>query len=85
MGRCVWRQRQSDDGGFVTGSAGPKTVSDRSRLPRWAERLARRAINALSISGKVTYADGLRVGLGAHIGSFHGLTIGKHVCIGPRS
>lgn len=63
----------------------PSANANRSRLPRWAERPIRAAINAVSISGNVTHGEGLRVGMGAHIGSFHGLTLGKHVSVGPRS
>ena len=39
----------------------------------------------LSIHGRVSFENDLRVGRGAIIGSTHGLRIGKGVAIGPRS
>ncbi len=59
--------------------------SNRSRLPRPLERLARRIINSRQLGPNVTHGPGLRLGLGSYVGSAHGLTLGANVAIGKGS
>ncbi|SDG71316.1 Acetyltransferase (isoleucine patch superfamily) [Microbacterium sp. 77mftsu3.1] len=59
--------------------------ANRSRLPKPVERLARRILNSRQIGPNVTHGPGLRLGLGAYVGSPHGLTLGAQVSVGKGS
>lgn len=62
-----------------------KKNKSRSSLPGFIRRLAKHFLKRIAVNENVTVGDNLNVGRGVVISSPHGLRIGKHVSIGPRS
>ena len=57
----------------------------RSRLPKFVERVYRRFQELICVRGPVQVGRNLRIGRGALISSFHGLTVGDSVSVGRGS
>jgi acetyltransferase-like isoleucine patch superfamily enzyme len=59
--------------------------TNRSRLPKSLESVARALLRRISIRGSVTYGRNLRMGRGSSLSSLHGLVVGDSVSIGRRT
>lgn len=69
------------------GVATPKVLTPRQRsgVPGPLRRLTRATLRAISLHENVQAGDDLRIGRGVVVSSPHGLVIGDHVSIGPRT
>lgn len=59
--------------------------SSRSAIPRPLQKIARGLANRLARKANVTIGPNARIGRSVVLTSSHGLKIGRHVAIGPRS
>lgn len=60
-------------------------MSNRSRLPKVLRNQLTFLLNKLAVYGNVNYGVNFKAGRGAIVSAPHGLSIGDHVSIGPRS
>lgn len=65
--------------------SGLQSLKKSTGIPRPLLKLARSLARRLAVHENVTYGEGLRAGRGSIISSPHGLVIGRHVSVGPRS
>lgn len=71
--------------GGQMGSTENSRETGRTGLAKPLVKVARRILRKIAINENVTFGRDLRVGRGVVVSSPHGLRIGNHVSIGPRS
>lgn len=63
----------------------PENLKKSTGIPKPLVSIARFVARRMAVHENVSYGDGLRAGRGSVISSPHGLTLGRHVSVGPRS
>lgn len=69
----------------MSATSGLQSLKKSTGVPRPLLKVARSLARRLAVHENVKYGEGLRAGRGSIISSPHGLVIGRHVSIGPRS